>query len=229
MRVLVSEIQQKFVNRLEKCRPIAYAPCLGKHACPISHSHFCTTPRHLKTIKHSPSSDGDFADTSTCLQILETGYNVFITVHVHPGTHCGVYSRQMIQPHRTYYSSVSTSSVLCVPSCIFIIMDPDFYRSMTSIMGQASQRPEISEEQLAQVGDPSARKSPPDNNWTVYSPNILRGNMDQMKDLSPDDPRMSVGWKPNSEEVDIPDLGGGSMPITSPQSNWWGDMVVDEK
>lgn len=109
-------------------------------------------------------------------------------------------------------------------------MDPGFYRSMTDVMGRVPAQPEISEEALAQVGDPSARKSPPDNNWTVYSPNVLRGNLDPMKDLSSDDPRMSVGWKPKDAETEaIPDLGGQSMPVTSPQSNWWGEMVVDEE
>lgn len=109
-------------------------------------------------------------------------------------------------------------------------MDPSFYRSMTTVMGRVQARPEVSEEALAQVGDPSASKSPLDNNWTVYSPNVLRGNLDQMKDMSSDDPRMSVGWKGKDAETEmIPDLGGGSMPATSQQSSWWGDMVVDEK
>jgi hypothetical protein len=35
-------------------------------------------------------------------------------------------------------------------------------------------------------------KSPPDVNWTVFSPDISRGNLD--KGIDHNDSRMSVGW-----------------------------------
>ena len=42
----------------------------------------------------------------------------------------------------------------------------------------------------------SGEQHPPESRWTVYSPNILRGNLDSDKPLD-NDVRMSVGW--NSE------------------------------
>ncbi|KAE8442341.1 hypothetical protein EG329_003474 [Mollisiaceae sp. DMI_Dod_QoI] len=98
-------------------------------------------------------------------------------------------------------------------------MDPGFYRQMNSIMSKAPQ-PQISEEALAQVGDPSAQRSPPDTNWTVYSENVTRGNLEQMKDLSPDDGRMSVGWRAKDSEMQK-----GAEPESG---QWWGDMLIDE-
>lgn len=112
-------------------------------------------------------------------------------------------------------------------------MDPGFYRQMTDVMGSVPPRPEISQEDLAKVGDPSARKSTPETNWTVYSPNVLRGNMDPMKDLSSNDPRMSVGWKAKDSEsqrdaeTEQPTVGPW-MSTTQQQPFIWGDMAVDE-
>jgi hypothetical protein len=42
----------------------------------------------------------------------------------------------------------------------------------------------------------SGEQNPADGSWTVYSPNVLRGNLDNDKDYNTD-VRMSVGW--NSE------------------------------
>ena len=39
----------------------------------------------------------------------------------------------------------------------------------------------------------SAQQNPADSSWTVYSPNVLRGNLDNDKDYS-NDVRMNVGW-----------------------------------
>ncbi|CZR68371.1 uncharacterized protein PAC_18270 [Phialocephala subalpina] len=117
-------------------------------------------------------------------------------------------------------------------------MDPGFYRQMTDVMGLVPKRPEIPEEALANVGDPSARKTPPDTNWTVYSPNVTRGNLEQMQDLSSEDPRMSVGWKANESGTQEEPETGGWMSSTEQQpfmGNWTGEvsmhryMVVDSE
>lgn len=76
-------------------------------------------------------------------------------------------------------------------------MDPSFYRSMTDVMRSVPAQPQIPEQALAKVGDPSASRNGHEN-----------------------------GWKPNEDM--IPDIGGGSMPVSTVASNWWGDMVVDE-
>lgn len=112
-------------------------------------------------------------------------------------------------------------------------MDPGFYRNMSEVMGNVPPRPELSEEDLARVGDPSVPQNP---DWTVYSQNVLRGNLEPMEDLNPDDPRMSVGWKAKEaeKEAEMKTPSAGAEPkrpwmsATQQQPFMWGDMAVDE-
>ncbi len=54
----------------------------------------------------------------------------------------------------------------------------------------------VGEDAPEKPDEDSGQQNPPDPSWTVYSPNVLRGNLDNDKDYS-NDVRMSVGW--NSE------------------------------
>lgn len=54
----------------------------------------------------------------------------------------------------------------------------------------------VGEDAPEQPDEESGQQNPADSSWTVYSPNVLRGNLDNDKDYS-NDVRMDVGW--NSE------------------------------
>lgn len=103
-------------------------------------------------------------------------------------------------------------------------------------MGQVPPQPELSEDALAQVGDPSVRKSPEETNWTVYTPNVLRGHLDQMEGEKPEDPRMSVGWKAKEAEKEaekeMPSVDAEPkrpwMSTTQQQPFICSDMAVDQ-
>lgn len=59
----------------------------------------------------------------------------------------------------------------------------------------------VGEDPPEHMDEESEQQNPADSNWTVYSPNVLRGNLDSKKDFS-NDVRMSVGW--NSEVAASP-------------------------
>ncbi|KAH8654442.1 hypothetical protein BGZ60DRAFT_418524 [Tricladium varicosporioides] len=71
-------------------------------------------------------------------------------------------------------------------------MDPDTYRSMTGLMNKIPPQKPIPGESSEQNYDQNESKRP-DTNWTVDSADISRGNLTMH--TSPEDPRMSVGWK----------------------------------
>lgn len=76
-------------------------------------------------------------------------------------------------------------------------MDPEFYRSMNSVTGRQSKVP------LPPIPDPQQQpeQGQPHDTWTVFSPQIARGNL---QPVDPDDPRMSVGWKEPVKQVPLP-------------------------
>jgi hypothetical protein len=57
----------------------------------------------------------------------------------------------------------------------------------------------------------SGEQNPAASNWTVYSPNVLRGNLDNDEDYH-NDVRMSVGW---NSEATVKHKEKGPMPWLS--------------
>jgi hypothetical protein len=54
----------------------------------------------------------------------------------------------------------------------------------------------VGEDPPEDTHEESGQQNPAEGNWTVYSPNVLRGNLDNDKDFN-NDVRMSVGWNSN--------------------------------
>jgi hypothetical protein len=71
-------------------------------------------------------------------------------------------------------------------------MDPEFYRAMNSVSSRQSKVP------LPNIPDPpqQGEQSNAYESWTVFSPQIARGNF---QPVDPNDPRLSVGWRGQRE------------------------------
>lgn len=71
-------------------------------------------------------------------------------------------------------------------------MDPDAYRQMRSLMKDPTPYIPVNEQEQGQ--DTSGQAGPlSDDNWTVYSMNVTRGNLNRPED--PNDPRTNIGWR----------------------------------
>lgn len=70
-------------------------------------------------------------------------------------------------------------------------------------------------------------KTPPsETSWTVYSPNVTRGNFNRKKDS---DPRMTAGWHSPGKNVGMQN----PMPWVAPGEAWpqppmWGEGTGKE-
>ena len=75
-------------------------------------------------------------------------------------------------------------------------MEPEVYKRFNSFMVDlphqvpVDEKPEQALDQS--MAELSEQSGPSDTNWTVYSPNVTRGNL--QRELDSSDPRMSVGW-----------------------------------
>lgn len=82
----------------------------------------------------------------------------------------------------------------------------------------------VKEQHQEQGQDASEQsRSPPDTNWTVYSMNVSRGNLNRPED--PNDPRTNVGWSANPTAGVV-----GSMPwmsSTEQQPFMWSGGYVE--
>jgi hypothetical protein len=98
-------------------------------------------------------------------------------------------------------------------------MDPTVYRSwsaefkdhvpaLSPIPGGPVHRDEPMEE--------SDKSTPSDTSWTVYSPNVTRGNFNKEKD---NDPRMTAGWHSPGKEHSVKNQKK-SMPWMAPGEAW---------
>lgn len=75
---------------------------------------------------------------------------------------------------------------------------PCNYKSMTSFIAKLPPLIPVDEEpQSEPMSEPSRAQAEADNNWTVYSANVLRGNLEGEVPLSDDDPRANFGWRAN--------------------------------
>jgi hypothetical protein len=75
-------------------------------------------------------------------------------------------------------------------------MNFNLYSGMESVMGKLPPYIPVGEDAPEKPDEESGQPNPAGPSWTVYSPNVLRGNLDNDKDYS-NDVRMNVGW--NSE------------------------------
>jgi hypothetical protein len=79
------------------------------------------------------------------------------------------------------------------------------------------------------LNETSGQSRPADTNWTVYSMNVSRGNLDQLED--PDDPRMHVGWREDATNYSRGDKARPWMSTTHQQpfmSPMWGAGMEDK-
>lgn len=98
-------------------------------------------------------------------------------------------------------------------------MDPAAYKSMTGLMNKMPPQKPIPGESPEQDHDSDASKRP-DTNWTVDSADISRGNLTMH--TSPEDPRMSVGWKAAVERK-----APGYTAIPWMTSSWQQPLMLD--
>jgi hypothetical protein len=70
------------------------------------------------------------------------------------------------------------------------------YHGMDTFMGKLPPLIPVGDDPPENTEHESGQQNPPESRWTVYSPNVLRGNLDGDEESS-NDVRMKVGW--NSE------------------------------
>jgi len=91
-------------------------------------------------------------------------------------------------------------------------MEPGAYKGKESFMGKLPQLIPAGNDPLENTEQEMGQQNPPESHWTVYSPNVLRGNLGSGTEFN-NDVRMSVGW--NSEATAKQETGMQPMPWMS--------------
>ena len=98
-------------------------------------------------------------------------------------------------------------------------MEPEVYKRFNSFMVDLPHQVPV-DEQPEQALDQSMAESseqsrPSDTSWTVYSPNVTRGNL--QRELDSSDLRMSVGWNADATAAQRSKNPGSWMSTTQQQ------------